>query len=415
MSELNPAFPAEARRTSSGEVSFAAGDMFFSRTDRRGVIQSGNSVFARLSGYDWDDLTGAPHKIIRHPDMPKGVFQVMWDRLKAGQPTGCYVKNRCKDGRFYWVFALVAPYCDGYLSERIKPASPLFDQVRDVYDALLKAEQEEGLDPKASAARLMEMLDEEGFANYDMFQAMAIAAEYEAKCKATGQASGALQARFVEMSRAIDDVRAETSAMNEAFRAIRTVPMNMSIIASRLENAGGPISAISVNYSQMLEEMTTWVKTFASGEACVFARIRDAIMQGQFLCFADAISDEMTQHMRSEDPDQPGLNVARELENLQAYREDFLARTARSLMVVEAEARRFARSIQDMKRYVTGLSSTRMMCKIESASLSESGTALSGIVDQLDAGQNEIEAQLARIVELNAGIQGSTSMLRSLM
>jgi aerotaxis receptor len=68
-----------------------------------------------------------------------------------------------------------------------------------------------------------------------------------------------------------------------------------------------------------------------------------------------------------------------------------------------------------MKRYVTGLSSTRMMCKIENAALANSGEALAGVVEQLDACQNEIEARLSRIVELNAVIQSNTSMLRTLL
>jgi aerotaxis receptor len=85
------------------------------------------------------------------------------------------------------------------------------------------------------------------------------------------------------------------------------------------------------------------------------------------------------------------------------------------LQNVETEAKRFARSVLDMKRYVTGLSSTRMMCKIESAALSNSGSELAGIVEQLDECQNEIEDRLARIVELNSVIQGNTTMLRSLV
>ena len=108
------------------------------------------------------------------------------------------------------------------------------------------------------------------------------------------------------------------------------------------------------------------------------------------------------------------MDVTAERARLEAREKDFLAKTIASLQNVELEARRFSRSVLDMKRYVTGLSSTRMMCKIESASLAESGTELAGIVDQLDDGQNEIEARLARIVELNAIIQGSTAMLRSL-
>ncbi|CAN0187436.1 unnamed protein product [Chrysoparadoxa australica] len=68
-----------------------------------------------------------------------------------------------------------------------------------------------------------------------------------------------------------------------------------------------------------------------------------------------------------------------------------------------------------MNRFVTGLSSTRMMCMIESASLSESGTALTGIVEQLDSCQEEIEQRLARVMDLNAVIQNNTSMLRSML
>ncbi|HBT02960.1 MAG TPA: chemotaxis protein, partial [Citreicella sp.] len=85
-----------------------------------------------------------------------------------------------------------------------------------------------------------------------------------------------------------------------------------------------------------------------------------------------------------------------------------------ALKVVEMEAMRLGRSVLDMKRYVTGLSSTRMMCKIESAALTGTGDSLSGIVDQLDAGQDEIEARLAKIVELNTVIQSNTGMLRAM-
>jgi hypothetical protein len=196
--------------------------------------------------------------------------------------------------------------------------------------------------------------------------------------------------------------------------------MNMRIIASRLESAGGPISAISVNYSQMLEEMSTWVDTFVDGDACVFARIRDAIFKGQFLGFATQIEREMI-GIFEEEREKFGAvypsNVSTETEAAccEEVRNSFLEATAGSLGDVETEAKRFARSVLDMKRYVTGLSSTRMMCKIESAALNNSGTALSGIVEQLDACQDEIERRLARVVELNSVIQGNTAMLRSLI
>jgi aerotaxis receptor len=90
MTELNPQFIAEASNSTS-EALFHLSELFYSRTDERGVIEAGNSVFQRVAGHEWDDLIGAPHKIIRHSDMPKGVFQLMWDTLKDGQPMGAYV------------------------------------------------------------------------------------------------------------------------------------------------------------------------------------------------------------------------------------------------------------------------------------------------------------------------------------
>ncbi|PYG30556.1 PAS domain S-box protein [Pelagimonas varians] len=414
MTELNPQFTAEAKATSS-EALFQVSELFYSRTDDRGVIQSGNNIFQRVSGFEWDELLGAPHKIVRNPDMPKGLFEFMWGQLKAGHTVGAYVKNRRKDGRFYWVFALVSKTSDGYISTRMKPSSELLKTITGIYQEML-AEEHKGMSPKASAEFMHKKLIGLGYMNYSAFQATAIAAEYEARSRNLGRPLDQLQKRFTDMSRAIEQVQTETTEMTEAFKAIRTVPMNMRIIASRLENAGGPISAISVNYSQMLEEMSAWVSTFVDGEACVFARIREAILQGQFLGFAMALEQEMIELFKSQGGTYPeNIDLDEEAKNLDSMRAKYLDQTGDALSSVENEAKRFGRSVLDMKRYVTGLSSTRMMCKIESASLSNSGTALSGIVDQLDACQNEIEQRLARIVELNSVIQGNTSMLRSLI
>ncbi len=415
MTEHTATFTADSGFAGS-EAQFQLSELFYSRTDTRGVIRAGNSVFQRVAGYEWEELLGAPHKIIRHPDMPKGVFQLLWDRLKAGKPTGAYIKNRCKSGRYYWVFALIAPTEGGYVSTRLKPSSEQLGVVAGLYAELLKRETSEGLSPRDSAEAFAAAIRERGFSNYDAFQSHALATEYDSRARQTGGDMNALQRRFRDMAGAIAQVGVETAELTEAFKAIRTVPMNMRIIASRLENAGGPISAISVNYSQMLEEMTTWVKTFVDGEGCVFARIRDAILLGQFLSFASAVEKEMMAGFGTRAGAYPaGIDIEGEIAELSAHRKRFLEQTTASLDKVEAEAKRFARSVLDMKRYVTGLSSTRMMCKIESAALSNSGTALAGIVEQLDDCQTEIEQRLARMVELNSVIQGNTTQLRGML
>ena len=140
-------------------------DYFFSTTDRKGVIEEANSVFVRLSRYEHEQLHGAPHNIIRHPDMPAGAFKLVWDQIEAGQPACAYVKNMAADGGTYWVFATLMPVGDKYLSVRMKPlvtalkdaSNSLYEQVR---PAELKARADEGASRDAAASLGLGMLAE---------------------------------------------------------------------------------------------------------------------------------------------------------------------------------------------------------------------------------------------------------------
>lgn len=110
-------------------------EMFFSTTDRRGVITDANSVFVRLSRYPLQSLLNAPHSIIRHPDMPGGAFELMWSTLFADAPFCAYVDNLAADGSRYTVLATVTPLGDGgFLSVRTRPLrQDLLDLVRSLY------------------------------------------------------------------------------------------------------------------------------------------------------------------------------------------------------------------------------------------------------------------------------------------
>lgn len=119
----------------------APDELFFSTTDRRGVIRTANSVFVRIARYDHDRLVGRPHNVVRHPSMPSGAFHLMWKRLLAGQPMAAYVRNLAADGGSYWVFATITPFGDGFLSVRSAPLTSLFDTVRELYARVLAAER----------------------------------------------------------------------------------------------------------------------------------------------------------------------------------------------------------------------------------------------------------------------------------
>jgi PAS domain S-box-containing protein len=122
-------------------------DFIVSKTDIKGRITYGNRIFIEFSGYTEQELLGAPHNIIRHPDMPRGVFKFLWDTLGAGDECFAYVKNMAKDGSFYWVFAHVTPSYSsdgkviGYLSVRRAPRRSAIDVLADVYAAMIKEEQ----------------------------------------------------------------------------------------------------------------------------------------------------------------------------------------------------------------------------------------------------------------------------------
>ncbi|WP_342057756.1 methyl-accepting chemotaxis protein [Aeromonas sp. OTU364] len=128
------------------EVEFPADVQLVSTTDLRGVITYANPAFCRIAGYHVDELVGHNHNLVRHPDMPKAAFADLWDRLKEGNPWRGMVKNRCKDGRYYWVDAYVTPIYEngkisGYQSVRCKPEPQLKRVAAQAYQALLKAEQ----------------------------------------------------------------------------------------------------------------------------------------------------------------------------------------------------------------------------------------------------------------------------------
>lgn len=127
----------------SREVTFGSEEKLISSTDLKGTIKHCNDAFARVSGYSREELIGQPHNLIRHPDMPQLAFQIMWDYIQAGKPWMGIVKNRCKDGGFYWVNAYVTPLTKngkvvGYESVRTKPDERDVKRAESLYKKLEK-------------------------------------------------------------------------------------------------------------------------------------------------------------------------------------------------------------------------------------------------------------------------------------
>lgn len=153
------------------ERTFADDEIIVSKTDPKGIITYANRVFVRVSGYSEEELLGAPHNIIRHPDMPRCVFKLLWDTVQAGEEIFAYVVNLCKNGDHYWVLAHVTPSFDqrgeivGYHSSRRTPDREALAKVAPLY-ALLKQTEDEHSDRRegmqAATDLLLARLDEAG-------------------------------------------------------------------------------------------------------------------------------------------------------------------------------------------------------------------------------------------------------------
>ncbi|WP_120497906.1 PAS domain-containing protein [Kiloniella sp. EL199] len=156
---------------------FADDDIIVSKTDLKGRITYVNQIFLEIADYKEQDVLGQPHNLIRHPDMPRSIFKLLWDTLQNQQEIFAYVKNRAKDGDHYWVIAHVTPSKNaqgkiiGYHSNRRVPDRKTLDEtIIPLYRSLLEIEQSSdrktGLDN--SYNKLTTILHDHGLA-YDEF------------------------------------------------------------------------------------------------------------------------------------------------------------------------------------------------------------------------------------------------------
>ncbi|EFU5996686.1 PAS domain-containing protein [Campylobacter coli] len=135
----------------SREIFLQEDSLITSKTDLKGRIVYANDDFLKYAGYKVDELLYKSHNIVRHEDMPRTVFKCLWDYIQKGDEIFAFVKNKAKDGNFYWVFANVTPSIDvnnniiGYYSVRRMPNKSAISTIESLYSDLLRAEQQQGL------------------------------------------------------------------------------------------------------------------------------------------------------------------------------------------------------------------------------------------------------------------------------
>jgi PAS domain S-box-containing protein len=151
---------------SGREAFFPASELIVSKTDLKGRITYANRLFCKVARYAESELIGQPHSIVRHPDMPRSVFRLLWNTIEEQREIFAYVKNMASNGDHYWVFAHVTPTFGadgqlmGYHSNRRCPAPDIIkNTIVPLYAEILAIERRHANGKEAVAAGYKALLD----------------------------------------------------------------------------------------------------------------------------------------------------------------------------------------------------------------------------------------------------------------
>ncbi|MGB8813513.1 MAG: PAS domain-containing protein [Paracoccaceae bacterium] len=404
--------PITQTASDTGEEPFAIEEIFYSRTDKRGIIRAGNQVFRRVSGFEWDRLIDAPHRLVRHPDTPKAVFWQLWKTIQEGKPIAAYVKNRSQSGGWYWVMAVLVPYEDGYLSGRIKPSGALFAQAKMIYAEVAAAEQSQALAPDKSCELMLKRLEEAGFANYTDFMTSALEQDLAARDSSLGRSNVAQIRALASINSSLESTKTQQTAMLLEFDALQSIPTNMRIIASRLEPSGGPISAISDNYKFASTEISRRLEAFSGNESNLCNAMATIVGEALFLSGVARVLADILLQFATEDQSKSPVETARELPSLTALHAQYSVRAHSAMYHAEQVSMELNQACAEIRRMMLGLDTIRVMGRVESGRLGSSGVGLSSTIDQLDTRHAQIGDRLQKLIDLSSAIKSGINVFQ---
>lgn len=391
-------------------------ELFFSVTDKRGVILFGNEVFARISKYPYERILGAPHNLIRHPDMPRAVFKLFWDTLQSGSPIIAYVKNLAADGSFYWVLAFAFPVEEGYLSIRIKPSSSLLTAVKNIYAATLHVESQGGMEE--SGPFLIAELKKAGFDSYTEFMLQAAFTELShlqeqnkiQETIVTGKSSAPVAEishraslelkdcfeRIQSFQEASQYFAKTMNSLNDGFRNLKYIALNMTISAAKFGSGVASLGVVSKEFSSLSDTIQTHIGglgTFIDTLKDVIEKcaLRIVALETQML-MVDYFVRESLRKIESENA---FADLVSNRKHFSALFRNYSEGLQKEISVLDGDLKSIAAQMHDIKKFTTGLEVIRQIGAVES---SRDNQLKQTFVHYLD--------EMRRFIEL---LQGSTA------
>lgn len=429
----------------NSESPFKINELFFSTTDPRGVIQFGNDVFIRVSGYSKEVLTGAPHSIIRHPDMPRAVFKLLWDTIKSGEPIVAYVKNMAANGSYYWVLAFVFPIEGGYISIRLKPSSDLFKAAQHLYISTLEIENESGME--VSVPYLLDQLIKSGFKNYQDFMTQAAFAELSAiqvheKAESSDNMQTGALAEIQKMSRKTsEDLKncfqriqsfqdtnkkffVTMGELTTGFQNLKYIALNMTVAAAKFGELASSLVVISKEFS----DLSTQIQILLQGLTNFVASLSDVVQRcslfivalGSQVRMVDFFIKESIQKLENSE-DAFSDMVKNKVHFSQLFRK-YSAHLQNEIEKLERQLQDVLSRMSEVRKFTTGLEVIRQTGAVESARVEEVNKVFVHYLDEMqkfitllrNSGKS-IEHEMLDLQTNSRFISGSTESLSEIV
>lgn len=382
------------------ETPFNFDEVFFSRTDHKGLIQSGNEVFRRISGYEWNELIGRPHNVVRHHHMPRGVFSLFWKILNTNSPIAAYVKNQSKDGRFYWVFALAIPVANGYVSIRMKPGSDLFKVVQGEYEKLWSLEKSKNLSPTESCEALEKRLAELGFPDYNSFMMTALTAEWNFRRDTLQREETSELLDLRQIIEQTNSLKTKAEELVTAFKEGTFIPLNLSIQATKLNKEGDPITVVATKYGDFINEIQAEFVNFEKTR-----NVAQVVVQNcQHNLYVAALQAEAILQFKNESSDNPS-DLKSEMSQLERLSREAIQKSIESLFEIQQEFNQYSNVCANLKTVAAGLEIVRLTGKIEVARLSTNREQLDQLIHELFVFKNKLDSAIQEITQLGIKVQ----------
>ncbi|MGD1883125.1 MAG: PAS domain-containing protein [Paracoccaceae bacterium] len=385
-------------------------ELFYARLDLAGVLQNCNEAFEKINGRTKDEMIGTPRSQRNHPRMPTLINTLVDQALKRGEPASAYLCRTRPDGTEVWMIGVLLPYGEHVIAINFCPGTDLQIHIAELYAELSRTTA--GLPDEEAIDKFTDGLAKINFLHITQFMAVSLWREIQARCIRLDQEVDSRIDAIRRIYRGVLALDAPVKSLCDVLKRAESVTNNMRLQALRLEGQKGPIGAIADNHRMMSHDLSALAaelntNTFLSTEEVS----RAAIFGGAERLVRDLIDGVSAHHMlptpmsakRGQVVDGALLNNAAK---------HFRSRNLEIAARIENGANQLRKICTAIRRQMSALSLTRMMCEMERSKLPGSTDGLASISSILDSSHSElaiavdeIEDIVLRIDEANRAFQ----------